>query len=90
LSHTLLEVSALGAPIVCTGVCGNPEVVEHEVNGLLVPPKAPDAVRDAVRRVLDEPGLGARFVAAGLARMDRFSRDKTFGEVESALQRLLR
>jgi glycosyltransferase involved in cell wall biosynthesis len=90
LSHTLLEVSALGAPIVCTGVCGNPEVVEHEVNGLLVPPKAPDAVRDAVRRVLDEPGLGARFVAAGLARMDRFSRDKTFGEVESALQRLAR
>jgi glycosyltransferase involved in cell wall biosynthesis len=89
LSHTLLEVSALGTPIVCTGVCGNPEVVEHEVNGLLVPPKAPDELRAAIRRVLDEPGLGARFVAAGLARMDRFSRDKTFGEVEAALKRLV-
>jgi glycosyltransferase involved in cell wall biosynthesis len=89
LSHTLLEVSALGTPIVCTGVCGNPEVVEHEVNGLLVPPKAPDELRAAIRRVLDEPGLGARFVAAGLARMDRFSRDKTFGEVEVALKQLV-
>lgn len=88
LSHTLLEVSALGTPIVCTGVCGNPEVVEHEVNGLLVPPKAAGELRAAMRRILDEPGLGARFVAAGLARMERFSRERTFGEVERALQRL--
>ncbi len=88
LSHTLLEVSALGTPIVCTGVCGNPEVVEHEVNGLLVPPKTPDRLSAAIRRILDEPGLGARFAAAGLARMERFSRDKTFGEVEAALERL--
>lgn len=88
LSHTLLEVSALGTPIVCTGVCGNPEVVEHEVNGLLVPPKSPDALRAAIGRILDDPKLGARFVAAGQARMERFSRERTFGEVESALRAL--
>lgn len=90
LSHTLLEVSALGTPIVCTGVCGNPEVVEHEVNGLLVPAKSPNELRAAMRRILDEPDLGARFAAAGLARMERFSRDRTFGEVEQALKRLAR
>lgn len=88
LSHTLLEVSALGAPIVCTGVCGNPEVVEHEVNGLLVPPKSPQALSQAIARILADPALAARFVEAGLARMERFSRERTFGEVEAALRRL--
>jgi len=88
LSHTLLEVSALGTPIVCTGVCGNPEVVEDGVNGLLVPPKSPAALSAAVARIFAEPGLGERFVAEGLARMNRFSRDVTFGEVENALRKL--
>lgn len=85
LSHTLLEVSALGTPIVATGVCGNPEVVEHEVNGLLVPPRDAKSLAAALRRLLDDPALQRRFVEAGLARMDRFARERTFGEVERAL-----
>jgi len=85
LSHTLLEVSALGTPIVATGVCGNPEVVEHETNGLLVPPRSPDALRAALERLLGDRDLQRRFVEAGLARMDRFGRERTFGEVERTL-----
>ena len=85
LSHTLLEVSALGTPIVCTGVCGNPEVVEHELNGLLVPPRDPAALAAALTRLLADPALQRRFVDAGLARMGRFSREHTFGAVEAAL-----
>ncbi|MCE9592645.1 MAG: glycosyltransferase family 4 protein [Planctomycetes bacterium] len=85
LSHTLLEVSALGTPIVATGVCGNPEVVEDEVNGLLVPPRSPDAIAAAVKRLLDDPALAERFARKGLERMDRFSRTTTFGKIEQAL-----
>ncbi|HVS19379.1 MAG TPA: glycosyltransferase family 4 protein [Planctomycetota bacterium] len=85
LSHTLLEVSALGTPIVATGVCGNPEVVEHGTNGLLVPPRDAQALAAALRRLLDDPALRRRFVEAGLARMDRFGRERTFGQVERAL-----
>jgi glycosyltransferase involved in cell wall biosynthesis len=85
LSHTLLEVSALGTPIVATGVCGNPEVVEHETNGLLVPPRSPDSLRAALERLLSDRDLQRRFVEAGLARMDRFGRERTFGEVERTL-----
>ncbi|MCC7014272.1 MAG: glycosyltransferase family 4 protein [Planctomycetes bacterium] len=88
LSHTLLEVSAIGVPIVCTGVCGNPEVVEHEVNGLLVPSKDDAALCAAIRRVLDQPELAQRFVAQGWARMERFSRERTFASVEAALGEL--
>ncbi len=87
LSHTLLEVAALGTPIVCTGVCGNPEVVEDGVNGLLVPPRDPVALRAALSRMLADKGLQQEFARAGAARMPRFARETTFPEVEQTLAR---
>jgi glycosyltransferase involved in cell wall biosynthesis len=60
LSHTLLEVIHLGTPIVCTGVCGNPELVEDGANGLLVRPGDEDGLREAMRRLLDDEERGAR------------------------------
>ncbi|MEM7515933.1 MAG: glycosyltransferase family 4 protein [Planctomycetota bacterium] len=89
LSHTLLEVLWLGAPIVASEVCGNPEVVEHEKNGLLVDPEDVQALRTALGRLLDEPELAERFVAAGWARKDDFDRTGTFSQVEAALKKLL-
>jgi glycosyltransferase involved in cell wall biosynthesis len=85
LSHTLLEVMALGTPIVASRVCGNPEVIEDGVNGLLVDPRDGEELRRAVLRLLDDRGMQARFRAAGLARGDRFSREATFCEVERTL-----
>ena len=38
LSHTLLEVLQFETPMVVSRACGNPEVVEDGVNGLLVDP----------------------------------------------------
>ncbi len=90
LSHTLLEVSALGTPIVATGVCGNPEVVEHERNGLLVPPRSPAALAAALGRLLADPELGEGFAQAGRARMDRFDREATFTQVERVLAQAAR
>lgn len=87
LSHTLLEVLTLGTPIVASSVCGNPEVVEDEKNGLLVDPSDWQGLRTAIARILEDPELGRRFVAEGLARRPQFSRESTFSEVETALQR---
>ena len=52
LSHTLLEVLNLGTPIIASGVCGNPEVVEDGVNGLLVDPRDPETLRAAIHKLL--------------------------------------
>ena len=64
---------------------GNPEVVENEENGLLVDPERWEELRDAVARLLGDPELGERFVAAGLARRHLFTREGTFSEVERVL-----
>ena len=85
LSHTLLEVQALGTPMVASGVCGNPEVVEDGVNGLLVDPRDHHELAQAMSQVLDDPAEARRFVEAGLERVDRFDRAATFGLVEQLL-----
>jgi glycosyltransferase involved in cell wall biosynthesis len=85
LSHTLLEVQALGTPMVASGVCGNPEVVEHGVNGLLVDPYDSASVAAGLARLLADPEEGRRFAAAGLERSVEFLRETTFAEVEAVL-----
>lgn len=90
LSHTLLEVLHLDKPMIASDVCGNPEVVEHEVNGLLVDPHDPAQLAESILRLLEDPELCERFVAAGRERRARFDRESTFGEVEAALRRVAR
>ncbi len=85
LSHTLLEVLYLGTPIIASGVCGNPEVVEDGVNGLLVDPQDPMTLHHALKRLLENPALGERFVANGLKRKADFDREGTFTQVEAVL-----
>ncbi|MCA8981367.1 MAG: glycosyltransferase family 4 protein [Planctomycetes bacterium] len=86
LSHTLLEVQALGTPIVASRVCGNPEVVVDGESGLLVEPRDSRELAEAVRKLLSDSVLRARFSAAGLAQRPRFLREETFAEVQSVLE----
>lgn len=67
-SITVLEAMASGLPIVTTNVGGNPELVRHEQEGLLVPRSDPAAFAAAMSRVLDDPALARRLGAAGRAR----------------------
>src|SRR5262249_42341660 len=57
ISLTLREAMARGLPIVATRVGGNPEVVAHEEPGLLVPPRAPAALAEAIRRCWTRPEM---------------------------------
>ena len=88
LSHTLLEVQAIGTPMIASGVCGNPEVVEDGVTGLLVDPQDHATLTRALERVLSNPAEAALFVEAAAARRMRFDRDQTFGLVEAILAKV--
>ena len=60
IPNVLVEAMAAGAPVVATNVSGIPELVEHEVNGLLVAPEDPEALADALMRLHDDPELTRR------------------------------
>ncbi len=67
----LLEAAAMGIPIVATDVPGCREVVDHNVNGLLVPPKDPLALADAIEQLLANPELCQKMGAAGRLKMQQ-------------------
>ncbi|PIR15158.1 MAG: hypothetical protein COV48_15910, partial [Elusimicrobia bacterium CG11_big_fil_rev_8_21_14_0_20_64_6] len=55
-----LEAMACGKAVVAPRVGGVVDYLRDGVNGLLVPPKNPGALADAMARLLDAPGLRAR------------------------------
>jgi glycosyltransferase involved in cell wall biosynthesis len=53
----LLEAGALTRPVVATSICGVEELIAHEREGLVVPPDDPEALAQAIRRLLREPEI---------------------------------
>ncbi len=60
LPKSLMEAAACGIPIVATDVPGCREVVLDGHNGFLVPPGQPQALADAIQKVLADDYLRAR------------------------------
>jgi glycogen synthase len=66
--NVLLESMAAGLPVVATRVGAVPEVLRDSRDGLLVPPADPDALADAVGRLLADDGLSLRLGLAARRR----------------------
>jgi glycosyltransferase involved in cell wall biosynthesis len=61
----LMEAMAMGIPTVSTYVSGIPELIENEESGLLVPEKDPEALADALQRLLRDGDLRERLARNG-------------------------
>ncbi|MDT8304301.1 MAG: glycosyltransferase [Anaerolineae bacterium] len=60
LPTVLLEAMASGTPCISTDVTGVPEVIRHEVTGLLVRPQDAIALANALERILHDEALGLK------------------------------
>ncbi len=70
ISVTLLEAMGAGLPIVATAVGGNPEVVEHDVTGLLAPRKDSAGLADHLVALLNDPARAREMGKAGRQRLE--------------------
>lgn len=70
LPIAIVEAMGLELPVVATRVGGNAEIVEEGETGFLVPPGEPRALARAVRRLLEDPRLAARFAKRGRRRFE--------------------
>ena len=62
---SILEAMALSRPVVASAVGGIPEMIDDGRTGLLVPPRDPVALADALVRVLTDGAFAARLGRAG-------------------------
>jgi phosphatidylinositol alpha-mannosyltransferase len=69
----LLEAMAAGAAVAASDIAGYRTVSRADREALLVPPGDALALRDALRRLLDDETARERLVAAGRLRADEFS-----------------
>ena len=65
IPNVLVEAMAAGTPVIASAVSGIPELVEHEVNGLLVAPEDPEALADTLLRLHADPAFGRALADSG-------------------------
>jgi glycosyltransferase involved in cell wall biosynthesis len=81
---------AAGRPVVATRVGGVPEAVVHDQTGLLVPPRDPSALADAVNCLLGDPGRRADMGRMGRKRVSElFSLSRLVAEMEGLYEERL-
>jgi sugar transferase (PEP-CTERM/EpsH1 system associated) len=68
MPNVVIEAMAAGLPVVATAVGGTPEVVIDGETGLLVPPSDPEALANALSKLLREPDLRQRMGQSGRQR----------------------
>jgi glycosyltransferase involved in cell wall biosynthesis len=84
-----LEAMACGAPVVLTDSGGVREYARHGENCLMVPPRDPPALAEAMIRVLTDPALAERLRRNGPPTAARFTWAGAVDRFEEALGRLL-
>lgn len=77
----LLEAMAAGTPIVASDIDGYRAVVNHQVEGLLVPPKDTTALADALIYLLQRPDLRQAMSQRGQATASRYTWDQVASQV---------
>ena len=89
LGTSVLDAMACRRPIVATRAGGIPEIVEHEVNGLLVPPRDAPALATAIVRALTNETLRTELADAGFARVnERFTVDRMVAQTAETYARV--
>ena len=65
----VLEAASLGKPVIASNVVGVRDYITDGVDGLLVPPGDPAALRAAIQRVASDPALSSELAAHALQRV---------------------
>ena len=65
----LMEAMGSGVPVIASDLSGIPELVNHQLTGLLVTPRDAKALADALERFIENPGVRRSLGKAGRAKV---------------------
>ncbi len=88
IPNVIAEAMALRIPVVTTRVSAIPELVEHEVSGLLVPVDDSATLAAELHRVAGDETLARRLSEQGFAKVERlFNQEQNINELLSLLDK---
>jgi L-malate glycosyltransferase len=83
--NSVMEAMAAGLPVIATAVGGVPELVQHEVSGILIPPDDRAALARSLRALIADP---ARAASLGRAARDTITSRFSFTRMVSSFEDL--
>ncbi len=84
-SHVLLEAMMVGTPVITTSVCGNPELVIHEENGLLVEQGDLKMLKIQIQRLLNDSILQKQLAEEATRGIQKYSWDQLMRQTMEVL-----
>jgi glycosyltransferase involved in cell wall biosynthesis len=89
LPYVLMEAAALGKTVVATDIDGVREVIENGKTGILVPPRNPESLAQAVRRLLQDKGYALKLgQKIGEEVLPRFTLSRMVTQIQNLYLRL--
>src|SRR6266478_2272382 len=82
LPLVLLEAMATGMPVITTDTCGMADVVEHDFNGLLIPPADAAAMQEVILRFAHSAKLRKKLGEAARETMKRYTWERAARRLE--------
>jgi len=84
--YSLVEYMASSCAVIASNIDGIPEIVSHNVNGLLVDHQKIDDLEQAVRLLINDPEQREDFIRKGYETVqNQFSQEKIFARVEEEI-----
>lgn len=88
LPFNVMEAMALRRPVVASAVKGHEDLIEDGVSGLLYPYGDASACAAQIRRLLEDPALGARLAEAAAEQLEKYSLEAVFPQLMAEYESL--
>jgi glycosyltransferase involved in cell wall biosynthesis len=89
LPVALMEATSVGAAIVVTAVGEMPRILTSGVDSIVVPPGEPDALAEAIERLVRDPDLRMEYGRAAMALSERFDVGRSARRVEELYRQVM-
>lgn len=88
---SLVEYMALSCAVIASNIDGIPEIITHNVDGLLVDPHTIDELEQAIRLLINNPQRRGEFIRKGYEKVQhQFNQENVFARVEEEIRQTIR
>jgi len=89
LPLVIQEAMATGMPVITTETCGMPDLIQHEVNGLLVRPANALAIEEGILRLACSAEMRRKLGEAARETMRRYTWERAARQLEALYRHVL-